>query len=322
MKINVPFEKLLHVCHIADVHVRLFRRHEEYQLAFDRLYKDIRSKNLQDFVIVLAGDIVHAKTDMSPEMVEVTSKFLNEIADIAPTILIAGNHDCNLANVNRLDSLTPIVNNLNHPNLHYIKNSEITYVADTAFTVCSIFDEPEFWPKVDEIDDTFTKVALYHGPVHGSLTDVNFTITNRHVNIDTFNGFDMVMLGDIHRHQILKEKNPIIVYASSLIQQHHGESLDNHGWCLWDIPKNTFEFVPLENEYGYVTLEVYNGQVSYPTNMPKNVRVRLFTGDLDNTQVKKIVTTLRNNHNIIELSVSKTRQKTQVTTSTTHHTHD
>jgi DNA repair exonuclease SbcCD nuclease subunit len=115
MIINVPFEKLRHVVHMADIHVRLFRRHEEYEEAFDRLYKDIRSKNLEDFVIVLAGDIVHAKTDMSPEMVEVASKFLKNMADIAPTILIAGNHDCNLANQNRLDALSPIVNNLQHP---------------------------------------------------------------------------------------------------------------------------------------------------------------------------------------------------------------
>ena len=101
MKINVPFTKLQYIVHIDDIHIRLFRRHEEYEAAFNTLYADIRSKNLKDSVIVLAGDIVHAKTDMSPEMVEVTSKFLASIADLAPTILIAGNHDCNLANTNR-----------------------------------------------------------------------------------------------------------------------------------------------------------------------------------------------------------------------------
>lgn len=307
MKIPVQFDKLQHVIHLADIHIRLFRRHEEYELAFKRLYTDIRSKNLQDFVIVLAGDIVHAKTDMSPEMVEVTSKFLNEMATFAPTILIAGNHDCNLANVNRLDALTPIVNNLNNPNLHYVKGSEVVYVADTAFAVCSIFDEQENWPTADEIEGVDTKIALYHGPVHGSTTDANFTITNRHVHVDTFTGYDIVMLGDIHKHQVLKEQDPIIVYASSLIQQNHGETLENHGWCLWDIPTRSFEFVSLENDYGYVTLEVHNSQITYPSNMPKNVRMRLFTGDLDNTEVKKIITTLRNNHNIIELSVNKSR---------------
>ena len=307
MKINVPFQKLQHIVHIADVHIRLFHRREEYEQAFRTLYADIRSKQLEDFVIVLAGDIVHAKTDMSPELVDVTSRFLKHIADIAPTILIAGNHDCNLANTNRLDALTPIVSNLDHPDLYYIKDSALVEVADTTFAICSIFDEVDYWPTADKIDDTYTKVALYHGPVHGALTDANFTITNRHVHVDTFNGFDMVLLGDIHKHQVLKEDAPIVAYASSLIQQNHGETLDNHGWCLWDVPSRSFTFEELENDYGYVTLEVYNGHITYPPRMPKNARVRLFTADLDQTQVKKLITSLRNNHNIIELSVNKSR---------------
>jgi DNA repair exonuclease SbcCD ATPase subunit/DNA repair exonuclease SbcCD nuclease subunit len=296
----------------------LFRRHEEYELAFDKLYNDIRSKKLEDFVIVLAGDIVHAKTDMSPEMVEVTSKFLKNIADIAPTILIAGNHDCNLANTNRLDALTPLVNNLQHPQLHYIKDSAVVTVADTQFAIMSIFDEHYEWPTAKELTAEH-KIALYHGPVHGAVTDINFVITNRHVNVNTFDGFDMVLLGDIHKPaQILKEKNPIIAYPGSLIQQHHGETLDPHGWCLWDVPSRAFEFVHLENDYGYVTLEVYNGQITYPANMPKNARLRLFTGEMDNTDVKKLITTIRNKFNIIEMSVNKNRKQLNVNTSSTH----
>lgn len=312
MKIQVPFKTLQHVVHIADIHIRLFRRHEEYELAFARLYEDIKAKQLQDFIIVLAGDIVHAKTDMSPEMVEVTSRFLKNIADIAPTIMIAGNHDCNLANTHRMDALTPIVNNLQHPHLHYVKHSAIVKVADVEFAVMSIFDEQDEWPVASELESD-TKIALYHGPVHGSTTDANFTITNRHVHVDTFTGYDIVMLGDIHKHQVLNEADPIIVYASSLIQQNHGETLENHGWCLWNMPSKTFEFIPLDNDYGYVTLEVLDENITFPTNMPKNARMRLFTGDLDNTQVKKVITALRNTYNIIELSVNKSRINKSVT---------
>jgi DNA repair exonuclease SbcCD ATPase subunit/DNA repair exonuclease SbcCD nuclease subunit len=325
MKINVPFQKLQHIVHIADVHIRLFHRREEYEQAFRTLYADIRSKQLEDFIIVLAGDIVHAKTDMSPELVDVTSRFLKNIADIAPTILIAGNHDCNLANTNRLDALTPIVSNLGHPQLHYIKDSALVEVADTTFAVCSIFDEVQHWPTADEIDDKYTKVALYHGPVHGALTDANFTITNRHVNVSKFDGFHMTLLGDIHKSQTLQEYNPtenkpIIRFVGSLIQQNHGESLDNHGWCLWDVPSRSFTFEELENDYGYATLEVYNNNITYPSRMPKNARVRLFTGDLDQTQVKKLITTLRTAHNIIELSVNKSRYAKIINrTQTTQH---
>jgi DNA repair exonuclease SbcCD ATPase subunit len=318
MKINVNFDKLQHIVHIADVHIRLFRRHEEYEIVFDRLYKDIRSKQLKNFVIVLAGDIVHAKTDMSPEMIEVTSAFLRNIADIAPTILIAGNHDCNLANPNRLDSLTPIVNNLGHPSLYYLKDSSVAYVADTAFAVCSIFDSPDHWPTADELDpEVAHKIALYHGPVHGATTDTGFIITNEHVRIKSFNGFDMVLLGDIHRFQCLQNysetfSRPIIQYAGSLVQQNHGESLTGHGWCLWDVPDRTVELHEIENDFGYVTVEVVNGTYTLPPKLPKNIRMRLFTGDLTPTEANNLISTLKSNYNIIELSVNKHRTKKSI----------
>ncbi len=112
--LTTHIEKLETILHLADIHIRLFKRHAEYQDVFTQLYDDLRKRDLKNTAIVVAGDIVHSKTDMSPEMVRVTSEFLSTLADIAPTIIIAGNHDLNLANLNRLDALSPIVDNLNH----------------------------------------------------------------------------------------------------------------------------------------------------------------------------------------------------------------
>jgi len=311
MKIHVPFEKLRTIAHLADVHIRLFKRHEEYREAFERLFNQLRSTDLSEGVIVVAGDIVHAKTDMSPEMVVLASEFLRNLADIAPTIIIAGNHDVNLSNMNRLDSLTPIIKNIAHPNLHYFKNSGVYNVADADFAVMSILDNQEAWPTITDCTGK-RKIALYHGPVHGATTDARYTITNRHVDVETFNGFDMVLLGDIHRYQTLQMRDvhagkPIIVYPSSLIQQNHGETVDAHGWCLWNVGACSHTFQSLPNDYGYYTIEIKNGKVPFPTDVPKNVRMRIFTGNQDNTTTKKIVTTLRKQYNIIELSINKSR---------------
>lgn len=316
MKIEVPFTNLKHIIHLADIHVRLFRRHDEYELVFNRLYDDIRRHNLEDFVIVLAGDIVHAKTDMSPEMIEVTSRFLKNISDIAPTILIAGNHDCNLANLNRLDSLTPIVNSLAHPNLYYAKDSDVIAVADTEFAVFSIFDEPENWPSVTELTAN-NKIALYHGPVHGAATDTGFVITSEKVTVSTFDGFDMVLLGDIHKFQCLQQydsenKKPIIQYAGSTIQQNQGETLHGHGWALWDVEGRSVTLNEVNNDFGYVTVDVVDGHYNIPTAMPKNVRMRMFTNELDAVETNKLISLLKSKHNIIELSVNKSRTKKSI----------
>lgn len=310
MKISVPFTKLRTIAHTADIHIRLFKRHEEYREAFNTFYEQLRQTDLTDGVIVVAGDILHAKTDMSPEMVELASEFLRNLADIAPTFVIAGNHDLNLSNMNRLDSLTPIIKNLNHQNLHYFKHSDIYQVADVDFAVFSILDDREQWPTVDDCRKNARKIALYHGPVHGAQTDVKYVITNRHVSVDTFEGYDVVLLGDIHKYQVLQESNPVIVYSSSLIQQNHGESVTGHGWCLWNVEDCTHIFKELPNAYGYYTLELVEGKINFPTDMPKNVRLRLFTGNADTSLIKKTTAALRKRYNVIELSINKNRFNT------------
>jgi DNA repair exonuclease SbcCD ATPase subunit/predicted MPP superfamily phosphohydrolase len=310
MKITVPFTKLRTIAHCADIHIRLFKRHEEYRGAFTTFYEQLRQTDLTDGVIVVAGDILHAKTDMSPEMVELASEFLRNLADIAPTFVIAGNHDLNLSNMNRLDSLTPIIKNLNHQNLHYFKHSDIYQVADVDFAVFSILDDREQWPAVDDCRKNARKIALYHGPVHGAQTDVKYVITNRHVDVTTFEGYDVVLLGDIHKYQVLQESNPVIVYSSSLIQQNHGESVTGHGWCLWNVEDCTHIFKELPNAYGYYTLELVEGKINFPTDMPKNVRLRLFTGNADTSLIKKTTAALRKRYNVIELSINKNRFNT------------
>jgi DNA repair exonuclease SbcCD ATPase subunit len=327
MRINVPFDVLGEIEHFADTHIRLYKRHDEYRLAFARAYEKLRQNTNPNRVILVAGDIVHAKTDMSPEMVDLASEFLRNLADIAPTLIIAGNHDLNLSNMNRLDSLSPIIKNLNHPNLHYLKHSGVYQVADVDFAVFSILDDRDQWPSAQDCRPDVRKIALYHGPVHGAQTDIKYVITNRHTDNSTFDGFDMALLGDIHKYQILQERSegkPAIVYASSTIQQNHGESVKGHGWCRWNVTDCTHTFIELENDYGYYTLELDGDTISFPTDMPKNVRLRLFTGNADATIIKKVTAALRKRYNIIELSINKNRfnQSSNINRKGTHLTAD
>ena len=108
---------------VSDIHIRNFKRHDEYRRVFEKLYDYIRENFTQDDLICLTGDIVHAKTDVTPELVEEVQAFLKSLADIGRVLLIPGNHDANLNNDHRMDALTPIVNALNHPNLTYLKKT-------------------------------------------------------------------------------------------------------------------------------------------------------------------------------------------------------
>jgi DNA repair exonuclease SbcCD ATPase subunit len=323
MKIKVSFKEVKKVAHISDVHIRLYKRHDEYKEVLTKLYHQLKLAQLENGVIVVAGDIVHAKTDMSPELVAFTSEFFKNLADIAPTIVIAGNHDLNLANAGRLDSLSPIIDLLNHPNLYYLRESQVATIADTDFAVFSIVDGKEHWPSVKECKSK-KKIALYHGPVYGANTGANFTVTSRHVDVSQFDGFDVVMLGDIHTYQILQDrdvenKKPVIVYSSALIQQNHGELVENHGWCLWNLSTFEHAFVETQNDYGYYTFECTPTSKVPQLNL-KNVRLRIFTGDTDSVTVKKLITEFKRLYNVVELTTNKHRYDTSVRPKSGKHT--
>jgi DNA repair exonuclease SbcCD ATPase subunit/DNA repair exonuclease SbcCD nuclease subunit len=319
--ISTPLQEVKKIIHLADIHIRLYKRHTEYREVFERLYQSLRKRDLSDTAIVIAGDIVHSKTDMSPEMVKVVSDFLRTLSDIAPTIIIAGNHDLSISNPNRLDALTPIVENLKHPNLHYFRESGIYQFADVQFGVHSIIGLQEEWPSLSDMSGT--KIGLYHGPVHNAKTDSGYTVTNK-ITLEKFAGFDMVMLGDIHSTQLLQESDseiPEVLYAGSLIQQNFGEKMTGHGFAVWDVQaRKVEEFVEIKNPFGYFTLILNGTDVPTISNMPDNVRLRIIADkSVELSLIKKVQATLRKKYNILECSVNYSSTKLlQQSTSTTH----
>ena len=71
---------------------------------FEALYARLKQEKVD--CIIHCGDIAHTKTQISPEFVEMCSDFLSNLADVAPTYVILGNHDGNLKNSSRQDALS------------------------------------------------------------------------------------------------------------------------------------------------------------------------------------------------------------------------
>ena len=162
--VKVPFRKLKHIHHISDIQIRNLKRHTEYEEVFNRLYEKVK-ENKDNAVAYIGGDIAHSKTDMSPELVDQLSRLFKNLSDIVPLLIIAGNHDCNLNNRSRMDVLTPIVQNLNHPNLHYLKDSGVYTCADTQFVVWDCWDKEDNF-IISIKDNILIKKKLFHIVVH------------------------------------------------------------------------------------------------------------------------------------------------------------
>ena len=299
------------VYHLADLHIRNLQRHKEYKLVFKKFLKQVKQDNIEDSLIYIAGDIAHAKTEMSPELVHEISWFLTECAKLREVVLITGNHDCNLNNSHRLDVLTPIIQNLGNNRIHYLRDTGVYNIHNLTFVVYSILDNKENWPKGDTIDGENT-IVLFHGPVNKAQTDIGYTVSSNSFQVDMFDGFDMAMLGDIHKRQTFGPGYEHIAYAGSMIQQNHGELLEKHGYLLWDIPTRTFTEHHLHNDYGFLTVDVVDGKIpqwvydEVGTKLPKYPRLRLRFTKTEASDMKRKITELKKLFKVAEVTVTRT----------------
>jgi DNA repair exonuclease SbcCD ATPase subunit len=280
------------IAHLADIHIRKLHRFVEYRQVFKNLYKQL--KDLKPDAIYIGGDVVHGKLDTSPEEVRMVANFFLELCKIAPTIIIPGNHDCNLNNKSREDTLSPIIDLVKKitPNLHYWKQSGVYTMDNVDFGVMSIFDIDKEGkqlttglPNPKDMGDN--KIALFHGGVDKHFYDNGFQVEDDRVKVDTFQGYDMVMLGDIHKRQFL-DVDERVAYPGSLIQQNYSEE-PSHGFLLWDVEKRKAEYHQVENDYGYKILQVVDGVIQNKMNFipPKgSIKIKYTNTTLE--QIKDI----------------------------------
>ena len=299
--VKVPFRKLKYIHHISDIQIRNLKRHKEYEEVFERTYEEVK-KHKDNAVVYIGGDIAHSKTEMSPELVDQLSRLFKNLADICPTIIIAGNHDCNLNNRSRMDVLSPIVNNLQHSDLHYLKYSGVYKCADVKFVVWDVWEKEDDYIEAKDFDGD-TKIVLFHGTVDKSETDLGFFLPSD-VKISKFKGYDLGLLGDIHKRQHL-DKKETISYCGSLVQQNHGEGL-SHGYLLWDVPKRKSKYIEIPNDYGYYTLNIDDGKLPECPDMPKKARLRVRVSNTTPSQLKKIMAEVHSKYGVKEVTVTKT----------------
>ena len=266
------------IAHVSDIHVRKLKYHKEYRAVFEQLYEKLKEEKPD--IIVNTGDTFHTKLDLSPEAIKMMSELFVGLADIAPYHMILGNHDMNLKNSGRLDAISPIVDYLEHPNIHFHKYADVIEVADGIdLHVLSIVD-PENWKKV--LPEDRVNIALYHGSVVGSVTDTGWMMTHGDISLDELEKYDYAMLGDIHKTDQKVDKEGRAKYPGSLVQQNHGESNDK-GYLIWDIEDKyswSTRHVSLTNPKPFITIELTKkGRMPKNISIPLGARLRLVSNN-------------------------------------------
>jgi DNA repair exonuclease SbcCD nuclease subunit len=251
--------------HISDIHIpKDAQRLEMFRTAFQNFFRTIDQFVSRDCMIVICGDLLHSKENISPEQIMLARQFLEQCGKRCQTILIAGNHDMNMSSSTQLDSLTPCTSNI--PNVVYLTESGVRIFDNIAFVVNSILlnvynfeldtvdvlKQQEFisHSHVKDLLQGFTSVCLYHGIVEGATCDNGYRLSSK-ITLDHLQGFDHVLLGDVHKHQYLDTH---IAYSGSFVQQNHGEEIEGHGFILWDLESKTSGFHAVENPFCFYTI--------------------------------------------------------------------
>jgi len=246
------------IIHIADLHIRTIQLHDLYKEQFEKLLKEISVKFLEwvdegisynEIRIVIAGDIAHQKINISNEQLLLTSWFLRELTNYGKVVIIPGNHDFLENNVQRLDSITPVVELLDNDNIVYYKDKGVYSDENIDWVVYSLYQHNE---RPDFKADGKFKVGLFHGPIQGMSTDLGFKFEDGYDRLN-FVGLDLLLCGDIHKRQTFKlPGGGLASMVGSLIQQNFGETVKHHGYGIYDMESKKYDFFDLPNNQPYM----------------------------------------------------------------------
>lgn len=281
-------DTLTHLVHISDVHIPINintnGRRNEYLEVFQNLYGQLRTLAASGdrFLIVITGDLLHTKINLKPDCSVIAREFLHNLAEIAPVLLITGNHDMNEYNLEETCTLTSIVQYVN-PRIHYLQRSGMYDFNGWLFVVSSLKDGLFLtWDSIPtEIKDKYKNqiTCLYHGFLTGAVTDTGYSVqietdtshvttcppsfSSRYRKVNDFRGFPLVLLGDVHKQQSLRPDDSM-AYAGSLLQLDRSESLLDHGFLYWNLTLRNYQFHRVKNNYGFIKLRVEHGQLVNP----------------------------------------------------------
>jgi len=309
-----------YIYHISDVHIRNGEeRRQEYEEVFQHLFKKIAEQidDNNENLIVVTGDILHHGIDSEPSAYALATNFFTGLLQIANVIVIAGNHDHNMNNINELDALSILFTKIGDQptpfdkfmaikgkpnNIYYLKSTGFYLFHNIIFSMTCMFDDEVL--SLDKLDNQMQqnniyKIALYHGFVQAT-TDGPIIPK---FNIDHFRGYDYVLLGDIHKFRYVND-DKTIAYPGSLIQQNHGEKMHPHGYLRWDLLERKSDHHHIPNNYGFCTIKFVNGKMIEPDiPLPLNLDINVILENTSPSQYYLIMDKLMKKHNISAIEI-------------------
>lgn len=292
-------EPIQYVIHLADLHIPQKHRFDEYKQVFSNLIEKINQPKLHGkTIVVVCGDIFHTKVYQRSNSIILWNYLVKEITKLYPMFVITGNHDYDMTTNDRdWIASTYSTNNFYHLN----KCGE--YIINNISLGISPLNSNQVY-KMEQSD--LIRIQLYHGALKGCQM-FNGTILDNGISIEDFGDYDYLMLGDIHKLQFLSETT---AYSGSLVQQNFGESIDNHGFIIWDITNKTKQFYEVNNDHSFLVVQITDDGYKFNKTVmdmgKKDISLRLDLHINNNSAIEEFKQfALEQGWNIVKTKINK-----------------
>lgn len=244
------------ICHIADLHFQNYSRQEEYKAVSEAFFYLMRER-VQPDRIIITGDLVQSKNNISPELIYNVGGFLKECASICKTVVTLGNHDFLIENKNRMDAITPIIYLLENENILFYDEPGVYPDENINWVVYSLKNY-----NARPIEENFKRIdgmkyyGLFHGIIQGAKNALDYTFEEG-TRLSEFQGLDAVFCGDIHHRAVYRTPdNKPIIMVGSFIQQRYDEKINDHGFCVFNVNEGTYEFQDIDNNIKFLHYKI------------------------------------------------------------------
>uniref|UniRef100_A0A6C0B4T3 Calcineurin-like phosphoesterase domain-containing protein n=1 Tax=viral metagenome TaxID=1070528 RepID=A0A6C0B4T3_9ZZZZ len=297
VKLRISDNSIKSIFHLADLHIpndngEFDSRIPEYRRVFNTCLEDFTrdAKGFlpPDIIIFIGGDIFDAaKKDngcVSANAQDLFKNFIKRLQKIGTVIIIPGNHDNNITykstNTKTKDVISSILSDINGENetLFYLKNTGSYLIDNCHFYTASVFDldkikgpryhktRLKILPQKHITSKVDHHILLLHCGIQGQIIHNGHMLHGYEFTVSDIEHFDIVLLGDTHKHQFLGSKKNI-AYPSSLIQQNYGEDIKNHGYISWDLTNTSNKykgtFHDIHNDDGLIELNLIAHNVEF-----------------------------------------------------------
>ena len=260
----------------VDPDTQLNSRLLDYVKTFNAIVDSFVDRGVQ--VLILTGDIFETRHPTSAQL-NAFSKCIRRATDLGLDIhIVVGNHDqqrsINTSTVDIFGSLKLDRVSV-YPNIERINIDGINIVlmpyrdrrmlgTKTNSEAIKLLDE-----EVNNLikDISGFKMLVGHLMLENTMGEDNpdsFSINELILPLSMFNDFDAVVMGHVHRHNVLSQSNPIIMYSGSMEKVSFGEKAHKKVSLIIDTKTKKAEIIRTK------VRNIYEMEFDYSSKVHKN----------------------------------------------------